>query len=68
MPCLSNLDQNESETQLEMLLMTIQLTVHTWEVFVFITQCLQCTITLKDMQVHFSIYLFSLQEFDCFSA
>lgn len=35
----------------------------------FITQCLQCTILLKDMQVHFSIYLlFSPQEFNCFSA
>lgn len=45
------------------------LTVHTSEVFMSITQCLQCTIPLKDMQVHFSIYLlFSPQEFNCFSA
>lgn len=59
----------EENPSLEPLPIIILLTVHTWEVFLFITHCLQSTAPLKDMQVHSSVYLlFSPQEFNCFSA
>jgi len=72
MPCLLHLDWNKvrgENAELETLPIIIPLTAHIWEVFMFIIQCPWCTVSLKDMQVHFSIYLlFFPQEFDCFSA